>query len=232
VRIGLTTKRFELPDALRSALEDDHLLSSGAVHLVDVVTATVIEVAAAIGRDYDENEGDDQNLAGLLCSGRTRNLAATRLRSEDLEDELEIEVFGTGLTTLLRGGGTEVHPYSCGGAEAPLLAGSATKKRVLKEGSEQLALFSAEGESSMPLHVVVAYSRDLEGVVSAKVGVMSGPEEFAWELAIYERPADADVDFGEDIEESSSAVPPSHDRQPVDEPAVKLRRIGTELADS
>ena len=218
----MTTSGFELTDGIRSKLTGDHLLSPGAIHLIELAAEELIAVAASVGRDYDEDEGDDPNLAGLICSGRTRNRVAARIRSEDVDEALEIEVFGSGLSTLLRGGGIEVHPYSCGSAEAPLLAGSTTKERVLKEGSEQLAFFSAQGESCKPLHVVVAYSRDLEGVIWTKVGVMSGSEAFAWQLPIYERPADPVLEFG-DTEEGTSATP-SHDRQPVEEPAIKLRR--------
>lgn len=227
----MNSSGFELTDEVRSKLENEFRLAPGATHLITLVAGTVIEVAADIGRDYDEKEGYDQNLAGLLCSGRTRNLVAAHLRSEELDEALEIQVHGSGLSTLLRGGGTEIHPYSSGSGNAPLLAGSTTKKRVLKEGSEQLAFFSAEGEIFKPLHVVVAYTRDLEGVVSARVGVMSGPEEFAWEVQIYERPAERDSTAA-NLDAGPAAAPPSHDHQPVEEPAVRLRRQRDERADS
>ena len=225
----MNTNCFELTDDVRSKLADERMLSAGALHVIELVTGELIDVAAGIGRLYDEDEGDDPNLAGLVCSGKTRNRVAARIRSEGVEEALEIEVLGSGLSTLLRGGGTEVHPYSCGSAEAPLLAGSKTKKRVLKEGSEQLVLFSSQGEAGRPLHVVVAYSRDLEGVISAKTGVMSGPEEFAWELPIYERASESEFEFG-GAEEGAMGAPPSHDRQPVEEPPVRLRRSRDEVA--
>jgi hypothetical protein len=228
----LSSYGFELTDNVRSELENKFGLAPGATHLIGLVAGTVIDVAADIARDYDEKEGYDQNLAGLLCSGRTRNLVATQLRSEDLDEVLEIHVQGSGLSTLLRGGGTEVHPYSCGTGDVPLLAGSTTKKRVLKEGSEQLALFSAGGEVFKPLHIVVAYTRDLEGVVSTRVGVMSGPEEFAWELQIYERPSESTNAFAADTNVGRAAEQPSHDRQPVEEPAVRLRRGRDERGNS
>jgi hypothetical protein len=227
----LITRGFELTDDIRARLAGERLLSPGALHLIELLAVELIEVAAGVGRVYDEDEGDDPNLAGLVCSGKTRNRVAARIRSEEVEEALEIEVFGSGLATLLKGGGTEVHPYSCGSGAAPLLTGSKTKKRVLKEGSEQLAFFSAQGETCKPLHVVVAYARDLEGVISAKVGVMSGPEEFAWELQIYERPSDLELEFG-DADEDRTAAPPTHDRQPVAEPTIKLRRGRAERVDS
>jgi len=226
------THSFELTDDVRSILEDERLLSSGARYLVELVMGELIEVTAEVGRDYDEDEGDDPNLAGLLCSGKTRNRVAQRIRSGEVEESYGIEVFGTGLSTLLRGGGTEVHPYSCGNSPTPQLAGSNTKKRVLKEGSEQLALFSAKGEVCKPLHIVVAYARDLEGLTSAKVGVMSGREEFAWEVPIYLRPS-GEQSVGVAVDEDAEvATAPTHDRQHVEEPAVKLRphpvkRIGS-----
>lgn len=216
-------KNFELPAEARSHLVEERHLTEDAAELVELVMDELLEVAAGVGRDYDEDEGDDANLAGLMCSCRTRNRVAQRIRSGGVSEGREIEVFGTGLSTLLRGGGTEVHPYSCGSSEAPLLAGSITKKRVLKEGSEQLALFCEEGELGKPVHVVVAYSRDLQGVTSAKVGMMSGREEFAWEVPIYARPAD-EAGSGVDIQDDTKAMRPSHDQQHVDEPNVKLRQ--------
>lgn len=216
------TRNFELSQDARSQLADERQMPQGAIELVELVLDELIAVASGVGRDYDEDEGDDPNLAGLMCSGRTRNRVARRIRAEGINGDREIEVFGSGLSTLLRGGGTEVHPYSCGSSEAPLMAGSETKKRVLKEACEQLAFFSDEGETGKPLHVVVAYSRDLQGVTSAKVGVMSGREEFAWEVPIYARPVQDD-ESGTSVQDGIKPSGPSHDEQRVDEPAVKLR---------
>jgi len=218
----LTYRDFELSPETRTLLQDERHLSTDTIELVELVMGELIEVAAGVSRDYDEDEGDDPNLAGLMCSGRTRNRVARRIRSGEVDEDHEIEVFGTGLSTLLRAGGIEVHPYSCGSSEAPILAGSNTKERVLKDGSEQLALFSEAGNPGKPAHVVVAYSRDLQGVTSAKVGMMSGREEFAWEVPIYARSDDDALGIG--AEKSPKPTPPSHDQQHVDEPDVKLRR--------
>jgi hypothetical protein len=216
------SQSFELPEDARSQLTDERCLPQGALELVELIMGELIEVAAGVGRDYDEDEGDDPNLAGLLCSGRTRNRVAQRIQAGEVDKDHEIEALGSGLSTLLRGEGTEVHPYSCGSSEAPLLAGSETKKRVLKEACEQLALFYEEDEVGKPVHIVVAYSRDLQGVTSAKVGLMSGREEFAWEIPIYARPEEVD-ELGSGVQDESSPARPSHDQQHVDEPAVKLR---------
>lgn len=215
-------QNFELPEGARSQLTDERRLPEGALELIELIMGELIEVASGVGRDYDEDEGDDPNLAGLVCSGRTRNRVAQRIHAGDVNKDHEIEALGSGLSTLLRGGGTEVHPYSCGNSETPLLAGSETKKRVLKETCEQLAFFSEEDEVGRPIHVVVAYSRDLQGVTSAKVGPMSGREEFAWEVPIYARPEEID-DLPSSGHDEISLVRPSHDQQHVDEPAVKLR---------
>jgi hypothetical protein len=216
------SQSFELPEDARSQLTDERCLPQGALELVELIMGELIEVAAGVGRDYDEDEGDDPNLAGLLCSGRTRNRVAQRVHAGEVDKGREIEALGSGLSTLLRGEGTEVHPYSCGSSEAPLLAGSETKKRVLREACEQLALFYEEDEVGKPVHVVVAYSRDLQGVTSAKVGLMSGREEFAWEVPIYARPEEMD-EFGSGLQDESGPTRPSHDQQHVAEPAVKLR---------
>lgn len=214
-------KNFEVAPETQSLLTAERQLPSAAVELVELIMGELIEVAAGVGRDYDEGEGDDPNLAGLLCSGRTRNRVAQRIRSGEAGDAPGIKVFGTGLSTLLRGGGTEVHPYSCGGSEAPLLAGSLTKERVLDEGSKQLVLFDEEGELGQPNHIVVAYSRDLQGITSAKVGMMSGREEFAWEVPIYARDED---ELGIGAQDEAKPERPTHDQQHVAEPDVKLRR--------
>ena len=60
---------------------------------------------------------------------------------------------------------------------------------------------------------------------------MSGPEEFAWEVQIYERPFERESTAA-DIDAGSAVAPPSHDHQPVEEPAVRLRRQRDERADS
>jgi hypothetical protein len=222
VRIALTHQDFELSQDAHTLLTDKRHLSVDTIELVELVMGELIEVAAGVGRDYDEDEGDDANLAGLLCSGRTRNRVARRIRSGEVNESREIDVVGSGLSTLLRAGGTEVHPYSCGSSEAPVLTGSNTKERVLKEGYEQLALFNEVGSLGKPAHVVVAYSRDMQGVTSAKVGMMSGREEFAWEVPIYARSDEGASGIG--AEDSPKPTQPSHDQQHVDEPDVKLRR--------
>lgn len=218
----MTYQDFEISPEARAILTDKRHLSEGTVGLVEVVMGELIEVAAGVGRDFDEDEGDDANLAGLLCSGRTRNRVARQVRSGELDEAHEIEVFGSGLSTLLRADGTEVHPYSCGSSETPVLTGSNTKERVLKEGYEQLALFNEVGSLGKPAHVVVAYSRDMQGVTSAKVGMMSGREEFAWEVPIYARSEGDSSGMG--TADSPAPTQPSHDQQHVDEPDVKLRR--------
>jgi len=103
-----------------------------------------------------------------------------------------------------------------------MLAGSTTKDLILEEGLAQMTLFDELGKEGPPLHVVVAYSRDLEGVSSAKVGVMSGREEFAWDELVYVRSEDS----GEEGKNRGQSGPkgPSHDEQRVPDPDVKLRR--------
>jgi hypothetical protein len=211
---------FELPADTRSKLMDERQLNADSLALVEITVNELIDVAAGVGRDYDEAEGDYANLAALMCSGRTRNRVARRIRSGEVPEDLELQAVGSGSSITLCGGGTWVHPYSSGGADAPLLAGSITKDRIFVEGTEQLVLFEELGEEGRPLHIVIAYSRDLEGVVSAKVGVMSGREEFAWEEPIYSR-ADGGAEI--DVRGEAESTGPSHDEQHVPDPDVKLR---------
>jgi hypothetical protein len=211
---------FELPADIHSKLMGERQLNADSLALIEITMNELIEVAAGVGRDYDEAEGDYANLAALVCSGRTRNRVARRIRSREVPDDVALQAFGSGSAITLCGGGTWIHPYSAGGADAPLLAGSVTKERIYSEGVAQLALFEELEEEGRPLHVVIAYSRDLEGVISAKVGVMSGREEFAWEEPIYARVED-------EIEVSISGEPevtgPTHDEQHVPDPPLKLR---------
>lgn len=214
--------RFELSPDTRSALEDDRQLKPGTLTLVELVMEELIDVAAAVGRDYDEAEGDYPNLAGLMCSGRTRNRVARRIRSAEVPEDAELQAVGSASAIVLRGAGTWVHPYSAGTSYAPMLAGSTTKDLILEEGVAQLTLFEELGKEGTPLHLVVAYTRDLEGVASAKVGVMSGRDEFAWEEAIYTRSEDVAKDSG--AQDQTGPKGPSHDEQQVPDPDVKLRR--------
>lgn len=211
---------FELTSEARSSLMSERQLDPDTLLLVEIIMQELIEVASAVGRDYDEEEGDYANLAALMCSGRTRNRVARLIRKEEVPDGVDLEAVGSGAAIVLRGGGTWVHPYSAGASDAPLLAGSVTKELILEEGMEQLVLFKKLGKEGKPLHVVVAYARDLEGVVAAKIGVMSGREEFAWEEPIYEREeSSVEVATGEAPEDGG----PTHDEQHVPDPDVKLR---------
>lgn len=212
---------FELSPITRAVLIEERQLAPDTIALVEVVMEELIEVAAGVGRDYDEAEGDYANLAGLMCSGRTRNRVARRIRSGETPSDCEFQAVGSGSAIVLRGGGTWVHPYSSGGSGTPLLAGTITKDLILEEGMEQLVLFEKLGKEGRPLHIVIAYARDLEGVMSAKVGVMSGREEFAWQESIYSRPEEGEE--GRDREEESGPSGPSHDQQHVPDPPVKLR---------
>lgn len=212
---------FELTATTRSALLEERQLDSDTLLLIEITMQELIEVAAAVGRDYDEDEGDYANLAALICSGRTRNRVARLIRAGEVPDNADLEAVGSGAAIVLRGGGTWVHPYSAGGSDAPLLAGSATKELILEEGVEQLVLFEKLGKEGKPLHLVIAYARDLEGVVSAKVGVMSGREEFAWEEPIYRRD-EASGEAGK-VKEAPEGGGPSHDEQHVPDPDIKLR---------
>jgi hypothetical protein len=212
---------FELPPDTRTVLTGKRQLHPDTVVLVEMVMEELIEVAAGVGRDYDEAEGDYANLAGLMCSGRTRNRVARRIRSGETPDGSELQAVGSASAIVLRGGGTWVHPYSSGSSDAPLLAGSVTKDLILEEGMEQLVFFEKLGEEGPPRHIVIAYARDLEGVLSAKIGVMSGREEFAWEEPIYARAEDTDE--GIDIQDEPEPNGPSHDEQHVPDPDVKLR---------
>jgi hypothetical protein len=213
---------FELSHECRTNLVGQRQLNADTLVLVEIVMEELIEVAAAVGRDYDEAEGDYANLAGLMCSGRTRNRAARRVRSGEIPAGANLTAVGPASAILLRGGGTWVHPYSAGAAEAPLLAGSATKEVILEEGAAQLVLFGELGQEGPPLHLVVAYTRDLVGILSAKVGVMSAREEFAWEEPIYSRSRDEMED--DDTANGPEPSGPSHDEQHVPDPEVKLRR--------
>lgn len=222
-------RSFELSSETRSVLVDKRQLKSDTLLLVEIVMRELIDVTAGVSRDYDEAEGDYANLAALMCSGRTRNRVARLIRAGEVPDDADLQAVGSGAAILLRGGGTWVHPYSSGGSDAPLLAGSVTKDIILEEGLEQLVLFEKLGEEGNPLHIVIAYSRDLEGVISAKVGVMSGREEFAWEEPIYARINDTtDVSDQQDEPEPSG---PSHDEQHVPDPDVKLRPRSDERDD-
>jgi hypothetical protein len=212
---------FELTADARSALMEERQLDSDTLLLIEITMQELIEVAAAAGRDYDEDEGDYPNLLALICSGRTRNRVARLIRAGEVPDKADLEAVGSGSAIVLRGGGTWVHPYSSGGSDAPLLAGSVTKELILEEGVDQLVLFEKLGKEGKPLHVVIAYARDLEGVVSAKVGVMSGREEFAWEEPIYRR--DEMPNETGKAKGGSDASGPSHDEQHVPDPDIKLR---------
>src|SRR4051812_5416151 len=105
---------FELSAEAREALTKDYLVPEAAVDLAEITMQELIEVAASVGRDYDEAEGDYPNLAGLMCSGRTRNRVARRIRRDEIPDGLDVDAVGTGPAIVLSGGGTDVHPYSCG----------------------------------------------------------------------------------------------------------------------
>lgn len=220
---------FELSSATRSTLEGDRQLKPETLALVEIVMEELIDVAAAVGRDYDEADGDYPNLAGLMCSGRTRNRVARRIRSGEVPGDAELQAMGSASAIVLRGAGTWVHPYSAGTSDTPMLAGSMTKDLILEEGVAQLTLFEEMGKEGTPLHIVVAYTRDLEGVSSAKVGVMSGRDEFAWDEPIYGRSEDS----GEPSETQDESGPkgPSHDEQQVPDPDVKLRRDRIERDD-
>lgn len=212
---------FELPSDTGSSLMTERQLDPDTLLLIEITMQELIEVAAAVGRDYDEEEGDYANLAALMCSGRTRNRVARLIRTGEVPDDADLEAVGSGAAIMLRGGGTWVHPYSTGSSDAPLLAGSVTKELILEEGMEQLVLFEKLGKEGKPLHIVVAYTRDLEGIASAKVGVMSGREEFAWEEPIFAR-QETSGKAGE-IREAQEASEPTHDEQHVPDPDIKLR---------
>src|SRR4051812_9332963 len=124
---------FELPAETRSLLREVRLAPEGAVVLTEMIMEELIEVASAVGRDYDEDEGDYPNLAGLMCSGRTRNRVARRVRSGELSEDLDVAALGSGPSIVLRGGGTGVHPYSSGSGDTPILQGSETKQRILQD---------------------------------------------------------------------------------------------------
>lgn len=213
---------FELSPSVRLTLINERQLKADTLVMVELAMEELIDVAGAVGRDYDEAEGDYPNLAGLMCSGRTRNRVARRIRSGEFPEGADLQAVGSGSAIVLRGGGTWVHPYSSGTSDAPILAGSITKDLILEEGVAQLSLFEELGKEGPPLHIVVAYARDLEGVVSAKVGVMSGREEFAWAEPIYARSEDGDE--GADTRTQPEPKGPTHDEQQVPDPDVKLRR--------
>lgn len=212
---------FELSPSSRSMLMGNRQMEPDTLLLIEIVMQELIDVAAAVGRDYDVDEGDYANLAALMCSGRTRNRVARLIRTGEIPEDADLQAVGSGSAIVLRGGGTWVHPYASGGSDAPLLAGSATKELILEEGMEQLVLFDKLGKEGKPLHIVIAYARDLEGVVSAKVGVMSGREEFAWEEPIYSRAEDTGQAV--DIQDDPKPSGPSHDEQHVPDLDVKLR---------
>src|SRR4051812_33333893 len=75
-RYAIMSSSFELPPDIRTVLTGKRQLHPDTVVLVEMVMEELIEVAAGVGRDYDEAEGDYANLAGLMCSGRTRNRVA------------------------------------------------------------------------------------------------------------------------------------------------------------
>jgi hypothetical protein len=210
--------KIEIPEAARIELRE-HLVPEAAIDAGECMLGHAVEIAATVAREYDEAEGYDQNLAGFNVARRAKNVAATDLREQDLD-----EVFvrpRQGFTWDIRAGGTNMHFYSApSGIDHFQLDGSERKAEIVDRSAQQQALFDASGVESQPGDLVLAYSRNEFGIAQACLGVIKSPTEFAWQVPIY------GVDEGTKpvaVEDEPRDRGPSFREQPDEDADISLK---------
>lgn len=214
------SEKIDIPDQARAELRGYEVPDS-AIGVAECLLTHVIETAATIAREYDEEAGDDPNLAGFTCARRAKNLAAKEMRDSDAEDLADVNVSSApGFSWNIDAAGTRMHIYSAPtGLDAFLLAGGQRKADIVVRSMEQLKLFDASGSAGQPGDLVMAYRRSGGGVMQAWLGVMKSPSEFAWDVQIY----DADLAAGELEKHQNVRSGPSFREQPEPEADISLR---------
>lgn len=162
-------------------------------------------------------EGDDDNLLGLMCAKRSRNLLA-RVLAEELagvvvrrpRGTLELEVDGW-LFYLYAGKDDDV---------VPRLRGSVTKDELLSR-FEQLSLWTTPQQEGLPL--LIAYRRTVAagGLSRMVVGLPNGPESWSWSTTLFARPTG----------ETAPTPMAAYDAQEVPSPSLRLRPRAARASD-
>lgn len=194
-----------------------------AIEVAECILGNLIPTAATVAREYDEEAGDDRNLAGLNCSRRTKNLAARQLRRAGEGHLSEVTVVPRrGFTWDINADGTGLHIYSAPDGVGNLnLVGSPRKAELIERSNEQLKLFDESGIRSNPKDVVLLYTRDELGIVErVSLGVTRSAHELEWEVPIFVASISANRTNAEQEEDAG----PTFREQPDVEPSVSLKR--------
>lgn len=212
------SEKPQIPESARAELREQ-LVPEIAIEVAECLLGHVIDAAETVAREYDDEAGDDPNLAGFTVARRGKNLAARDLRKREIPDVTVRAV--AGFTWDIRADGTQLHTYSApGGLDEFQLVGGDRKAEIVERSMEQLSLFEDSGAKSQPGDLVLAYVRDHRGLRRAALGVMKSEAEFAWQVSIYDR----DAVIAEAPREEATERPPSFREQPEKRADISLKR--------